>query len=126
MAQASTDNRQTRGLAEFVSGLRYERIPEEVRTRLKLLMLGSLGCALFGSGLEWSCILHRTLAAVVDLVLRLGRLEDGREVVQALALPRSTGFPARDGKGWGRVKCKRCPCVSPPTTPRRVEARPSA
>ena len=64
MAHATTDNRQTRGLAEFVSGLRYERIPEEVRTRLKLLMLDSLGCALFGAGLEWSRILRRTLAAV--------------------------------------------------------------
>jgi 2-methylcitrate dehydratase PrpD len=64
MAHTTADNRQTRGLAEFVSGLRYERIPEEVRARLKLLMLDSLGCALFGAGLEWSRILRRTLAAV--------------------------------------------------------------
>src|SRR5436305_12172572 len=64
MAHARADNRYTRGLAEFVSGLRYERIPEEVRKRLELLMLDSLGCALFGAGLEWSRILRRTLAAV--------------------------------------------------------------
>jgi 2-methylcitrate dehydratase PrpD len=64
MAHARADNRHTRGLAEFVSGLRYERIPQEVRTRLKLLMLDSLGCALFGAGLAWSRILRRTLAAV--------------------------------------------------------------
>jgi len=64
MAHARADNRYTRGLAEFVSGLRYERIPEEVRARLKLLMLDSLGCALFGAGLEWSHILRRTLVAV--------------------------------------------------------------
>ena len=64
MAHARADNRYTRGLAEFVSGLRYERIPDEVRARLKLLMLDSLGCALFGAGLEWSRILRRTLAAV--------------------------------------------------------------
>ncbi len=64
MAHARADNRYTRGLAEFVSGLRYERIPEEVRSRLKLLMLDSLGCALFGADLEWSRILRRTLAAV--------------------------------------------------------------
>ena len=64
MAHARADNRYTRGLAEFVSGLRYERIPEEVRARLKLLMLDSLGCALFGADLEWSRILRRTLAAV--------------------------------------------------------------
>jgi len=64
MAHARADNRYTRGLAEFVSGLRYERIPAEVRARLKLLMLDSLGCALFGTGLEWCQILRRTLAAV--------------------------------------------------------------
>jgi aconitate decarboxylase len=64
MAHARADNRYTRGLAEFISGLRYEQIPSEVRTRLKLLMLDSLGCALFGAGLEWSRILRRTLAAV--------------------------------------------------------------
>ena len=39
MAHARADNRYTRGLAEFISGLRYERIPDEVRERLKLLML---------------------------------------------------------------------------------------
>src|ERR1700682_3564954 len=64
MAHARADNRYTRGLAEFVSGVRYEQIPEEVRSRLKLLMLDSLGCALFGADLEWSRILRRTLAAV--------------------------------------------------------------
>jgi aconitate decarboxylase len=64
MAHARADNRYTRGLAEFVSGLRYEQIPAEVRTRLKLLMLDSLGCALFGTGLEWCRVLRRTLSAV--------------------------------------------------------------
>lgn len=64
MAHAVADNRQTRGLAEFVSGLRYEQIPDDVRSRLKLLMLDSLGCALFGAQLEWSKILRATLAAV--------------------------------------------------------------
>ncbi len=64
MAHARADNRYTRGLAEFISGLHYERIPDEVRERLKLLMLDSLGCALFGAGLEWSRILRRSLSAV--------------------------------------------------------------
>jgi aconitate decarboxylase len=64
MEHARADNRYTRGLAEFVGGLRYERIPQEVRARLKLLMLDSLGCALFGADLEWSRILRRTVAAV--------------------------------------------------------------
>ena len=61
---ASSDNRHTRGIAEFVSGLRYEAIPPEVVARIKLLMLDSLGCALYGADLEWSRILQRTLSGV--------------------------------------------------------------
>ncbi len=54
-------NPHTRGVAEFVSGLRYEAIPREVRERAKLLILDSLGCALFGAHLQWCRILQRTL-----------------------------------------------------------------
>jgi len=59
---AAADNRYTRGIAEFVSGLRYDAIPREVRERAKLLMLDALGCALYGAHLEWCRILQRTLA----------------------------------------------------------------
>ena len=55
------DNRFTRRIAEFVSGLAYDRIPAEVRQRIKLLMLDALGCAIFGTELEWSRILLATL-----------------------------------------------------------------
>jgi aconitate decarboxylase len=58
------DNPHTRAIAQFVSGLRYEDIPAEVIARIKLLMLDSLGCALYGTSLEWSRILRQTLAAV--------------------------------------------------------------
>ena len=58
------DNPYTRGIAEFVAGFYYERIPVEVRQRIKLLMLDALGCAIFGAGLPWSRILRETLAAV--------------------------------------------------------------
>ena len=61
---ASSDNPYTRGIAEFVSKLKYEAIPEEVRHRLKLLMLDSLGCALYGADLEWSRILQDKLSSV--------------------------------------------------------------
>jgi len=54
-------NPHTRGIAEFVSGLAYEAIPREVRERAKLLILDSLGCALYGAHLEWCRILQRTL-----------------------------------------------------------------
>jgi len=33
------ENPHTRGIASFVSGLRYEEIPGEVRNRIKLLIL---------------------------------------------------------------------------------------
>ena len=58
------DNRYTRGLAEFASGLTYEAIPPEVRERLKLLILDALGCALYGAQLEWCRLLRETLLQV--------------------------------------------------------------
>lgn len=62
--EATTNNPYTRGIAQFVSGLHYEAIPETVRSRIKLLMLDSLGCALYGADLEWSRILQDTLERV--------------------------------------------------------------
>jgi len=58
---STTSNPYTRGVAEFVSRLRYEAIPREVRERAKLLVLDSLGCALYGAHLQWCRILQRTL-----------------------------------------------------------------
>jgi 2-methylcitrate dehydratase PrpD len=60
------DNRYTRGLAEFASGLTYEAIPPEVRERLKLLILDALGCALYGARLEWCRLLRSTLSSLDD------------------------------------------------------------
>jgi 2-methylcitrate dehydratase PrpD len=57
----STDNIHTRRIAEFVSRLTYEKIPAEVRERIKLLILDSLGCAIYGADLEWCRILRGTL-----------------------------------------------------------------
>ena len=57
-------NPYTGGVAAFVAGLRYEAIPDEVRARIKLLILDSLGCALFGADLPWSRILQHTLQRV--------------------------------------------------------------
>ena len=61
---AASDNRYTKGIAEFVAGLRYDAIPPEVIARIKLLILDSLGCAIFGAELPWSQILLNTLSAV--------------------------------------------------------------
>jgi aconitate decarboxylase len=60
----TSGNPYTSGIAAFVANLTYERIPAEVRERIKLLILDSLGCALFGAELEWSRILMQTLTAV--------------------------------------------------------------
>ena len=47
----------TLSLAEYVSGLSYKRIPQEVVSHIKLSVIDSLGCALFGSTLPWGKII---------------------------------------------------------------------
>ena len=44
----------TRDLAAFAAGLRYEDIPREAVERIKLSVLDSLGCCLFGASLPWT------------------------------------------------------------------------
>ena len=62
--EATTDNPYTHGIADFVANLRYDAIPQDVRNRIKLLMLDSLGCALYGADLEWSRILQKRLSQI--------------------------------------------------------------
>ncbi len=64
MSHSKGDNIHTRAIGEFVASLRYEDIPKEVLDRIKLLMLDSLGCALYGSRLPWSEILRSTLKSL--------------------------------------------------------------
>jgi aconitate decarboxylase len=61
---ASGANPRTRGIAEFVSNLQYDDIPVSARTRIKLLILDSFGCGLYGSQVPWSRILQDTLSAM--------------------------------------------------------------
>jgi aconitate decarboxylase len=63
-SEGGGDNLYTHGIASFVAGLTYERIPAEVIARIKLLILDALGCAVFGTGLAWSRILMTTLAGL--------------------------------------------------------------
>ena len=60
----SSDNPHTRAIAQFISQIRYEDIPADVIARIKLLILDSFGCALYGSDLEWSRILRATLGQI--------------------------------------------------------------
>jgi aconitate decarboxylase len=65
MAEHSgTNNVHTRRIADFVSHLTYEQIPAEVRERVKLLILDSLGCGLYGANLEWCRILQQTFGGL--------------------------------------------------------------
>src|SRR5436305_13952934 len=57
----SINNLHTRRISEFVAGRPYEAIPREVIERIKLLILDSLGCAIYGANLEWCRILRSTL-----------------------------------------------------------------
>src|ERR1700730_10573231 len=63
-AHGASTNLRTRKIAEFVSGLTYQQIPAEVRERIKLLILDSLGCAIYRANLEWCRILRGTLQAL--------------------------------------------------------------
>src|SRR5713226_1567996 len=47
----------TRTLAQYISGLSYRDIPEEVVSHIKFCLIDSLGCALFGSTLPWGKII---------------------------------------------------------------------
>src|SRR5499427_2278480 len=58
------DNPYTRGIAEFIAGLTYQRIPADVIARIKLLILDSFGCAVYGTELPWSRILVATLSGL--------------------------------------------------------------
>ena len=60
------DNRYTRKIAQFVSGLTYEKIPAEVRQRIKLLILDSLGCGMYGAIKEHSQIAVKGIMAMDD------------------------------------------------------------
>ena len=76
-----SNNPHTRAIARFISQIKYEAIPIEVIGRIKLLILDSLGCALYGSALEWSRILHTTLAKLDDT--RACRVWGTRELLSA-------------------------------------------
>ena len=72
-------NPHTRGVANFVSNLRYEAIPDDVRARIKLLILDSFGCALYGADLPWSRILIDTLSRL-DTSNAIGVWGTGRKL----------------------------------------------
>jgi 2-methylcitrate dehydratase PrpD len=67
----------TRDLARFGAALRYDDIPAEVIARIKLSLLDSLGCCLFGATLPWTqkvaALADREGAKPVATLIGLGR-----------------------------------------------------
>jgi len=69
----------TRDLARFGAALRYEDIPAEAVARIKLSLLDSLGCCLFGATLPWT----RKVAELADA-------EGAKAVATLIGLGRKT------------------------------------
>src|SRR5438552_18048517 len=57
LKETATENSPTRALAQYIAGLSYKDIPEEVIAHIKFCFIDSLGCALFGSTLPWGKII---------------------------------------------------------------------
>src|SRR5574341_1095670 len=57
LKESALDTSPTRVLANYISGLSYRAIPPEVIAHIKLCLVDSLGCALFGSTLPWGKII---------------------------------------------------------------------
>ena len=69
----------TRDLARFGAALRYEDLPREVVERIKLCVLDSIGCTLFGATLPWT-------RKVADLALA----EGARPVASLIGMGKKT------------------------------------
>ena len=69
----------TRDLAQFASGLRYQDIPPEVVARIKLSVLDSFGCCLFGATLPWT-----------QKVAALAEMEDACPVASLMGMGRQS------------------------------------
>lgn len=53
-------------LAQFAAGLTFDDIPPAVVEHLRLCLLDSIGCGLFGATLPWSAILRDTMVEVSE------------------------------------------------------------
>lgn len=71
----------TRDIARFASALRYEDIPKEVVERIKLSVLDSIGCCLFGATLPWT-------RKVADLAMS----EGARPVVSLMGMGKKSSL----------------------------------
>ncbi len=77
--ELSAGSSPTRSLADYISRLSYRDLPQEVLSHIKLCLIDTFGCALFGSTLPWGKIIT---AFAKELGKGKGALlwGDGREV----------------------------------------------
>jgi 2-methylcitrate dehydratase PrpD len=57
LRETASEDSPTRTLAEYIAGLSYKDLPGEVISHIKLCLIDSFGCALFGSTLPWGKII---------------------------------------------------------------------
>jgi 2-methylcitrate dehydratase PrpD len=60
-------NKATYQMARFAAGAAYDSLPAEVISHLKLCILDTVGCGLFGSTLPWNRILREALSEIDDM-----------------------------------------------------------
>jgi 2-methylcitrate dehydratase PrpD len=76
-------------LAQYISGLTYQDIPHEVIAHLKLCIIDSFGCALFGSTLPWGKI-------ITSFAKEMGKGKEARIWGDGAEVP-STSAPLANG-----------------------------
>jgi aconitate decarboxylase len=54
------DEQYTRGVAEFIAGVKFDDIPKDVVETIKLLVLDTMGAGLLGAGMPWSIRMRKT------------------------------------------------------------------
>ena len=59
--KSNSSNTHSKAVARFVSNLRFDDIPDKALERIKILILDTIGCGIFGADLQWSNILFDTL-----------------------------------------------------------------
>jgi len=92
----------TRDLARFGAALQYANIPADVIARIKLSLLDSLGCCLFGATLPWTQkvaeLADAEAAKPAATLIGLGRKATPLNSTTSTRNPSS--MPARSPRRW--------------------------
>ncbi len=119
-AQPPLQENATRDLARFASGLAYEDLPWDVVERIKLCVLDSIGCTLFGATLPWTRKVAdfamnegaRPVASLAGMgeenvgIARGARQRHRRPRVRARRHPQGIDHPHRLSRDAGRLRVR--------------------